>query len=380
MPFYDFPDSPTGEIVSEVMRKASTGEKVYSLAIGEPSYDTPEEIVNAAYEGMKRNMTHYVSSLGIPEVRSAIVRKVERKNGIHCSENNTIFISGKMAIYGILVALKGPDGGEVLVPDPGYFYTEPAQLAGLDAVPYTLGEDYGLDIEAIASRITPRTKAIIINTPSNPTGRVYSRETLMELLELCQGKSLKIISDEAYEDLVYSGRHVSIGSLEDHPDQIISLFTLSKSYAMTGWRAGYIVADEGFVIRLSRFMDQTFTCFPPFIQHASAIALDTMDAKVEEFRKDLEKKREFTIKRLNEIQGLDVNKVEGAFYMFPSFDLNMKSYDVAMSLLKEYSVAVLPGSVFGKYGEGHIRISYSVAMETIAEAMDRIGKFFMKIK
>ncbi len=378
MPFYDFPESPTYEIVGEVLRKTSTGEKVYSLAIGEPSYDTPREITEAAYEGMKRGMTHYTSSLGIPEVRAAIVRKVKRKNGIICREKHVIFMSSKLAIYGILVALRDRDGGEVLVPDPGYFYTEPAELAGLKPVPYTLDEDYGLDIDAIASKITPRTRAIIINTPSNPTGRVYSRESLKALLELCQGKPMKIISDEAYEDLVYQGKHVSLGSLEGEPEHVITLFTLSKSYAMTGWRAGYIVAEENFVKRLGRFMDQTFTCFPPFIQHASALALDSMDGRVEEFRKDLEKKREFTLERLKEVEKLHLNKVEGAFYMFPAFDSKRSSYEIAISLLKEYNVAVLPGSVFGSKGEGHLRLSYSVSMETISEAMDRMRVFFSK--
>lgn len=379
MPFYDFPKSSTYEIVEEVMRKASAGEKVYSMAVGEPSYDTPIEIIEAAYEGMKAGMTHYASSLGIPEVRKAIARKVKRKNGINCSEENSLFISSKLAIYAILVALKGPDGGEVLVPDPGYFYSEPAQLAGLDPVPYSLDDDYGLDLDAIASKITPRTKAIIVNTPSNPTGVVYGNEILHELLELCHGKSVKIISDEAYEDLVYEGRHISIGSLETTPQQVVSVFTLSKSYSMTGWRAGYIVADKRFVERMGRFMDQAFTCFPPFIQHASALALDSMDPKVAEFRKDLEKKREFTLKRLNEVSGIHVNKVSGAFYIFPGFDAPKKSEEIARALLRDYNVAILPGSVFGERGEGHVRLSYSVSMETISEAMDRISEFFSKI-
>lgn len=379
MPFYDFPESTTYEIVGEVMRKMSAGEKVYSMAVGEPSYDTPEEIIEAAYEGMKRGMTHYASSLGIPEVRKSIVGKVGRKNAIACREENTIFISSKLAIYGILVALKGSDGGEVLVPDPGYFYTEPAQLAGLDPVPYPLDSDYGLDLDAISSRITPGTRAIVINTPSNPTGRVYGRESLEGLLELCREKSVKIISDEAYEDLVFTGRHVSIGSLEEEPLQVISLFTLSKSYAMTGWRAGYVVAEEGFVKRLARFMDQAFTCFPPFIQHASSLALDTMDRRVEEFRKDLGMKRDYTIKRLKEVPGLSLNRVEGAFYAFPRFEVRRKSEDLAMALLKDHNVAILPGSVFGEHGEGHLRLSYSVSMETISEAIDRMVAYFRSL-
>lgn len=378
MPLYDLERSSSLEVIGKVMKKMAAGETVYSLAIGEPVYDTPVEIIEAAETAMRKGMTHYVTSLGIPEVRSAIVRKVERKNHIKCSVENTIFMSGKMAIYAIYMALNTGNRDEVLIPDPGYFYTEPAVLAGVRPVPYFLRDDYSLDIDEIESKITPNTRAVVINTPSNPTGKVYFREELRELLALCKSRNIKVVSDEAYEDLTYGTDHVSMGSLEEAPGTVISLFTLSKSYSMTGWRAGYIIAEESFIKLLGRYMDQAVTCFPPFVQHASAFALDNMDSRIEEFRKDLHRKRDYVVKRLGEIPGMKVNPVEGAFYMFPEYGLRLNSGEVASRLLDEYNVAVLPGSAFGARGEGHIRISYSGSMESLEVAMDRMKEFFSK--
>ncbi len=378
MPLYDLERSSSLEIIGKVMRKISAGENVYSLAIGEPVYDTPKEILEAANSAMKKGMTHYVSSLGIPEVRAAITRKVWRKNRIKCEVDNTIFMSGKMAIYAIYMALNTGNDDEVLVPDPGYFYTEPAVLAGIKAVPYDLKEDYSLDLDEIQNKLTPSTRAIMINTPSNPTGRVYPKEDLRRLFDMCKSRGIRIISDEAYEDLTYGVDHVSIGSMEESPEIVISLFTLSKSYAMTGWRAGYIVADRGFITLLGRYMDQAVTCFPPFIQHASAFALDNMDSKIEEFRKDLQKKRDFVTRRLSEIPGIKVPSVEGAFYMFPSYELELDSTKVAERILEEHNVAVLPGSAFGSRGERHLRISYSGSMDSLDIAMDRLEEFFSR--
>lgn len=376
MPLHDLKQSRSLEVVRLVLQKISAGEKVFSLAVGEPVFDTPPEIIEAAYEGMKSGMTHYVSSYGIPEVRSAIVRKVKRKNNISCTEDNTIFMASKMSIYAIYLALNNEPGSEVLVPDPGYFFSDPAVMAGVKPVPYFLNDDYSLDLDEIAGKINQKTKAIVVNTPSNPTGKVYDRADLQRLFDLCSSRGVKIISDEAYEDLVYEKKHFSIGSLEKSPEHVISMFTMSKSYAMTGWRGGYIVADPAFIKLLGRFMDHTFTCFPPFIQHASAVALDSMDNRVTEFREDFRKKRDFTIRRLNEIEGLNVNGVEGAFYIFPGYDIDMNSREVAEKLLDKYNVAVLPGYAFGSRGERHLRLSYSGSMEDIEGALDRIEKFF----
>ena len=240
----DLMESASLEILDLVFEKRSSGNKVISLYIGEPVFDTPKEIVEAAVESMRSGMTHYISSYGLPELREAIVNKVSKKNRIMCSKDNTIFMSGKMAIYAIALALNSETGSEILVPDPGYFYTEPVMMAGLNPVRYYLNPDYSLNLEEIKQKITNKTKGIFINTPSNPTGYVYSKGELNELYSLCSEKNIKIISDEAYEDLVYEKEHFSIGSLEDTPETVISIFTLSKSYSMTGWRGGYVIAKE----------------------------------------------------------------------------------------------------------------------------------------
>lgn len=376
MLLHDLEQSRSLEIVRLVLQKISAGEKVYSLAVGEPVFDTPPEIIEAAIEGMKSGMTHYVSSYGIPEVRGAIVRKVGRKNGINCTEENTIFMASKMSIYAIYLALNDEPRSEVLVPDPGYFFSDPAILAGLKPVPYFLKEDYTLDLEEITRKITPKTRGIVINTPSNPTGKVYGKKNMQELLDLCSSRDIRIISDEAYEDLVYEKKHFSIGSLEESPDNVVSMFTMSKSYAMTGWRGGYVVARPDFIKLLGRFMDHALTCFPPFIQHASAVALDSLDHRVEEFRKDFMKKRDYALGRLKEMDRIRVNGVEGAFYIFPEYADDRNSAKIASDLLDKYSVAVLPGSAFGSRGEKHLRISYSGSMEDISEALNRIERFF----
>ena len=379
MPIDDLEESASLEIVNVVLKKISLGEKVISLAVGEPVFDTPPEIVEAAVQGINKGMTHYTSSLGIPEVREAIVKKVGRKNGIKCTIDNTMFISSKMAIYAVFMALNDGVRNEILVPDPGYFYREPALLAGLKPVPYFLNDDYSLDLGAIRGLISKKTAGIIINTPSNPTGKVYSRKDLTELYRMCHEAGISIVSDEAYEDLVYSGTHFSVGSLENDPDTVISIFTLSKSYAMTGWRAGYLVANRKIIGRVLKFVEHAFTCFPPFIQYASAYALQNMDSTVIKFREQFMQRRSFIVSRLKEIDSFTVNAVDGAFYVFPRYRQNIESKRLTNMLLEKENVAILPGSAFGTKGEGHVRISYSGSLESIEAGMDRLEKFMRLI-
>jgi aspartate aminotransferase len=235
--------SPSLEVVNLVLDNLSRGEKVLSLAIGDPSSDTPREIVDAAYQSMRSGQVHYVPTAGTREVREAIRGKVERKNGIRADMKETLFQTTKLSVYVSLVAVSAPNF-EVLVPNPGYFYSEPVALAGGKAIPYPLKEDFSLDLEE--RNTNNNTRAIVVNSPSNPTGKVLSRTQLEELYSFCKEKELFIISDDAYEDLTYDGiHHTAVGSLEDHPERVISLFSLSKSYSMTGWRAGYVIYLKG---------------------------------------------------------------------------------------------------------------------------------------
>lgn len=371
-------DSVSYSIFGKVSEMASRGVKVYPLAIGEPSFSTPKTIIEKAYESMKAGNTHYVSSFGIPEVREAIRDKVRRRNGIKAEIPNTMFMTTKLAVYASIVAATN-EGDQVLIPDPGYFYSQPVLLAGASPVSYRLAEDYSLDLEAIKRKTTRKTKAIIVNTPSNPTGKMFGRKELKSLLEFCKERNVSVISDESYEDLVYGKEHVSVGSLESEPSSVISLFSLSKSFAMTGWRAGYVVANKQTIRTMVKFIEHALSCFPPFIQAASAHALRNGEASTRRFREELRERRDLMERMMKKIPRLHFTKPEGAFYAFPAYDARMSSLDFAQKLLESKGVAVLPGRIFGPAGEKHLRISFAAPRETIGEGMQLLGEFIKSL-
>ncbi|HKT22389.1 MAG TPA: pyridoxal phosphate-dependent aminotransferase, partial [Nitrososphaerales archaeon] len=365
------------EMINLVLQKMSMGEDVVSLAIGEPSFDTPKEIVEAASRSMAEGNTHYVSSYGLPEVREAIVAKVKRKNGMNAAVGNTIFSTTKLSIYAALLAVSGKKF-EALVPDPGYFYREPVTIAGGVPVSYRLADDFGLDVDEIRRSTTKDTKVIMVNTPSNPSGRVFGRRELRELYDFCHDRGIFIISDEAYEDIVYDVQHVSPGSFEPVPETVISLFSLSKSYSMTGWRAGYIVAHEKIVNLVNNLLENTMSCFPPFIQKASAFALENCENAIIEFRDELRARREIMQRRIRGIGAFAPNRIDGTFYAFPGFSGRGSSRELSKKMLQEYGVAVLPGTSFGETAQNHFRLSFSSSKEVIEEGMDKVEAFFKK--
>lgn len=374
MPLEKIGDSLSYSIFGRVSEMAAGGARVYPLAIGEPSFPTPKDIVEEAAKAMKSGSTRYVSSYGIPEVREAISEKAKRRNGINAEVANTIFISTKLGVYASLLA--ATDGeGEVLIPDPGYFYSQPVVVSGATPIRYRLARDYSLDMESIRLKATRRTRAIIVNTPSNPTGKVLRREELEELLEFCRKRGIAVISDESYEDLVYEKEHVSVGSLERQPSTVISLFSLSKSFAMTGWRAGYAVAGERYIRLMNKFIEHSLSCFPPFIQHASAYALRRGGAHTERFRRELRARRGLINRMMEKTPRLSFASAEGAFYAFPKYDAKVSSQDFSRKLLESKGVAVLPGSIFGPAGERHLRISFAAPRMTIRGGMKRLAAF-----
>ncbi|MCL4333153.1 MAG: aminotransferase class I/II-fold pyridoxal phosphate-dependent enzyme [Candidatus Thermoplasmatota archaeon] len=370
----DLKGSPSLEVVNLVLQKLARGEKITSLAIGEPMYKTPEKIMKVAYDSMLNGETHYTSSYGTKEVREAIVEKVNRKNRIGASFENTIFITSKQSIYAVMMAIAG-GRSKVLIPDPGYFYTEPILLSGLIPVRYRLNSDLSFKVENIISLLDKDTAAVLINSPGNPTGRIIGRREMERLYRECSSRGITIISDEAYEDITYGMDHFSIGSLEDSPETVVTIFSLSKSYSMTGWRAGYTIGSEEIISNVARVIENTFTCSPPFIQKASAFALLNGEEFIKEFRDDFRKKKELVEKRLSEVDGMKTFPIEGAFYAFPSYGIKMKSVELARALLDKHQVAVLPGVAFGDSGEGHIRISFAGSVESINTGIDALDRF-----
>ncbi len=374
MPLSDIGDSVSYGIFGKVSEMAARGVKVYPLAIGEPSFSTPRGIVERARRSMVAGDTHYVSSYGIPEVRDAIRDKVRRRNRINAETSNTMFFSTKLVVYASVVA--STDGaGQVLIPNPGYFYSLPVVLAGAKPVWYDLAEDHSLDLDEVRRRTTRATKAIIVNTPSNPTGKMLSRRELRELLEFSRQRGIYVISDESYEELVYEREHVSVGSLEPEPSSVISVFSLSKSFAMTGWRAGYVVAGEKVIGLLNRFIEHTLSCFPPFIQRASAYALREAGGSTRRFREELRGRRALMERMMKRIPRLDFTRADGAFYAFPKYDAKIRSLEFSRRLLDSKGVAVLPGSIFGPAGEKHLRISFAAPRGTIEGGMPLLGDF-----
>jgi aspartate/methionine/tyrosine aminotransferase len=366
--------SPSLELVYLVLDKKARGEKVVSLAVGDPSFQTPKEIIEVAHQSMLAGDVHYISSYGSKEIREAIRNKVQRKNFIRAETDNCIFLTTKFSVYASLLSLSETPF-DALIPNPGYFYSDPVILAGGNPIYYDLAEDFRLDIDEIKRKVTPKTKAIMINTPSNPTGRVLERKDLQGLYDYCHERGIFIISDEAYEDLIYEKTHFSVGSLEPSPETVISLFSLSKSYAMTGWRAGYVVAGTKILSLLNKLVEHTLSCFPPFIERACAYALNNCDSNILEFRKAYKERRDFISEKLNEITSFASNPIEGAFYAFPKYTKNLNSIDFSKKLLEKENVAVLPGISFGPSGERHIRLSFSGPMEEIDDGMKRIKNF-----
>jgi aspartate/methionine/tyrosine aminotransferase len=363
--------SPAYEIFNEVSKRRAAGEDVVSLAIGEPSFATPPEIVEAACQSLKGGATHYVGSYGIPELRDAISQKVKVKNRIRADPENSVFITTKLAVYACLMAA-GVDGGEVLIPDPGYYYSEPIIMNRGKPKRYPLGEGFAIDASAIKKVATERTKAIIINTPSNPTGHVSTTNELEEVFEFCREKKIQILSDESYEDLVYEGEHHSIGAFEDAPSLVYSLFSLSKSYAMTGWRAGYVVASERKVGLINTFIENTLSCFPPFIQAASAYAIKNGQRFIDQFREELQSRRKLVEETLDGMPSMTYAHSQGAFYSFPRYKERLSSTELCQRLLRQNNVALIPGILFGPSGEQHLRISFGAAWESVEEGMKRL--------
>ncbi len=377
MKIEDLSGSKSLELVNLVFDKLSRGEKVTSLAIGEPLQDTDKEIIDFAIKSMYDGNTHYVPTPGILEFRKSAVEKVNKKNGIKAAVENVIFVPSKMGIYTALMAIGMNSDMEVLIPDPGYFYEEPVLISGMKPVRYKLNEDFTINLGNIISKISKKTRAIIINDPGNPTGKVFTDEELKSVYDLCVNHNIFIISDEAYEDIIFSGTHKSIGSYEESPSRVISIFTLSKTFAMTGWRAGYVVASSRIIMNSVKFLENTVTCFPPFIQMASAYALRNGDKFVRPLLGDFMKNREIIIDELSNFDGMEFNEPEGAFYIFPSYKTKMKSTEFANNLLNQKSIAVLPGIAFGESGEYHIRISYSCKSEDIIKGVSGLKDFII---
>ena len=356
------------------------GRPMIHLQIGEPDFDTPAHVREAAKRALDEGATHYAPFPGIPELRTAIADDVTRRKGFTADPSQVfVTVGGKGVMLYAILGLIDP-GDEVIVPDPGYpIYESLTRFVGATPVPIPIRmeHDFRLDVEELASLITPRTRLLIINSPANPTGGVLTRSDLDRIAQLAEEHDLWVMTDEIYGRILYDGaEHISIASLPGMTERTILLDGFSKTFAMTGWRLGYAVVPESLKEVFGELVINTISCAPTFAQVGAVAALtgpqDDVDAMVVEFKA----RRDLVVEGLNEINGIRCATPLGAFYAFPDISgTGVNGAEFAEGLLTEADVCVLPGTAFGGVGGEHIRISYANSRENLTEALNRIGRF-----
>ena len=358
---------------------AANMQDVISLGIGEPDFTTPDPILEAGVRSLRAGETHYTSNHGRMDLRCALADHLEKLYGVRYNPQDEIVITvgGSEALYLAATALLEP-GEEVIIPTPCFVsYQAEVILAGGVAVeiPCHMQNNFDLDIEAIHNAVTQKTKAILINFPTNPTGAVSSRENMLKLAHLAEEHDLIVISDEIYDRLVYGVEHVCFPALPGMQERTILIGGFSKDYAMTGWRIGYTAGPAEIINGLVRVHQYTVMSAPTTAQAAALVALQDGEKSVVDMVAEYDRRRRLIVDGLNDI-GLPTFEPHGAFYAFPKVSgSGLNDEDFAEKLLKEKKVAVVPGSAFGAGGEGFVRCSYATAMSQIEEALERIRQF-----
>ncbi|MFA5157372.1 MAG: aminotransferase class I/II-fold pyridoxal phosphate-dependent enzyme [Candidatus Omnitrophota bacterium] len=356
---------------------------VISLGVGEPDFVTPWQIREEGIYSLEQGFTSYTSNKGLYKLRLSISRFLKNKFGLdYCPDEEVLITVGvSEGVDLTLRAIINP-GDKVIVPIPSYVsYGPVAELAGAKAVYVdTVSDGFKLTPASLEKNIDRHTKAVILNYPTNPTGVTYTRRELEALKKVILKHKLLAISDEVYGDLTYDFEHTAFASLSGAKENTVYLDGFSKSYAMTGWRIGYACGPKEIIAAMTKIHQYTIMCVPITSQMAACEAIATGKKSIEEMKREYKRRREFVISRLNEM-GLSCRMPEGAFYAFPSIkNTGLSSMEFCQRLLKEQKVAVVPGTAFGKCGEGYIRISYASSMENLKEALERIESWLRQNK
>jgi aspartate/methionine/tyrosine aminotransferase len=365
------------EVSARARALEATGRSIIHLQIGEPDFDTPGNVREAAKAALDAGATHYPPFPGIPRLREAIAADATARKGFAVEPSNVfVTVGGKGVMLYAILGLVDP-GDDVLVPDPGYpIYESLTRFVGGNPipVPIRMENDFRLDVDELTSLVTTRTRGLVINSPANPTGGVLTRGELERIADLAIRRDLWVLADEIYGRILYDGaEHVSIASLPGMAERTIVLDGFSKTFAMTGWRMGYAIVPDALVKTYGQLIINTISGVATFAQEGAVEALngpqDDVDAMVVEFKA----RRDLIVDGLNAIPGIECRKPVGAFYVFPSIaGTGVSGADLAERLLQEAGVCVLPGSAFGQYGDDHIRISYANSQANLTEALGRI--------
>ncbi len=380
--------SATMAVTAEAGRLRAEGVDLVDFGAGEPHFATPKHIKDAAIAAIEGNFTRYTAVPGIPDVRRAIVERHAADFGTSYAPDEAVFTTGgKLAIFNAVQVLI-EHGDEVIVPVPYWVsYKDIIQYAGATPVFVETREreNFRVSVEAIEAAITPRTKAILLNTPSNPAGSVIAKEDLFRIVRMAHERGIYLLIDECYIYLQFSGEMVSGASIKEAKEHIVVLGSLSKTYAMTGWRAGFALGPKPIIAAMGKLQSQTTSNAASFVQKASAVALSSSQACVAEMRADYVKLRDRILTRLAEIPGLTCTRPEGAFYVYPNVSKYLgrpggpaTAMELAKRLLTEARVVAVPGEAFGT--SDHIRLSYAVSHEAVEEGTKRMKEWLAGLK
>ncbi|MGW8956978.1 aminotransferase A [Paenibacillus sp. NPDC055715] len=364
--------------IRKIANKVAALPGTLSLTIGQPDFPTPPHIMEAAHQAINEGRTSYTPNPGLPELREAAAAFVSHKYGLNYrGQNEVIVTNGASEALDIALRTILSPGDEVILPVPIYPGYEPLirLSGGVPVLADTRNSGFKLTAEVLEPYLTERTKAVILGYPSNPTGRVMSREELESVADLLRDRDLFIISDEIYSELIYDASHVSIAALPGMRERTIVINGLSKSHSMTGWRIGFTLAPAEITQHMVKVHQYNVTCASSISQYAALEALTVGIDDALPMREEYRKRRDYVHGRLTDM-GIPLEKPEGAFYLFPSIaHFGLSSMDFTLKLLEEHGVAVVPGDAFSSYGEGYIRLSYAYGQDVLEQGLDKIEMF-----
>jgi aspartate/methionine/tyrosine aminotransferase len=367
------------EVLSKARALERQGKSIIHLEIGEPDFDTPPNIVEAAIDALRKGWTHYGPSAGLPELRQAIADDVSRTRGVEVSHDEVVVVPGGKPIMFFTMLALIDEGDEVIYPNPGFpIYESMINYVGGKAVPIQLREqcEFAMDVDEMASLITDRTKLIILNSPQNPTGGVLPKRDIERAARAIGDRNIMVLSDEIYSRLQFEGEPFSIMSVPGMQDRTILLDGFSKTYAMTGWRIGYGVMRPDLATQITRLMTNSNSCTASFTQMAGIEALRGDQSAVARMCAEFERRSRTFVAGLNRIKGFSCRMPKGAFYVFANITgTGWKSKPLADALLDEAGVAALSGTAFGQFGEGYVRFSVANSLENLEHALDRIDRW-----
>ena len=371
------------EVLAKAKQLEAQGRNIIHLEIGQPDFPTPMNIIEAAFKAMKDGHTGYCPSAGVPEFREIVAQHITETRGIHIHPDEVTVTPGAKPIIFFTILALIDDGDEVIYPEPGFpVYESVIDFIGGKAVPLPLREEVGFRfrLEDLTQAISDRTKLLILNSPQNPTGGTLTPEDLNAIAALAEKHNFYVLTDEVYSRILYEGEHHSVINIPGMKERTILIEGHSKTYAMTGWRLGYGIAPKDIADKITQLTINSNSCTATFTQIAGIEALTGPQTSVKEMVDEFQKRRDAIVDGLNAIEGVSCVKPLGAFYVFPNVtQLPLSCEALADYLMNEADVALLPGTAFGKYGDGYLRLSYANSLENIQEALARMETAIMKL-